>query len=58
MREKAAALPVPGDLLLWANVNSAAHMFSTEKNEVSELYLILVHAHEAKSELSQGQRGK
>lgn len=54
MREKAAALPVPGDLLLWANVNSAAHMFSTEKNEVSELYLILVHAHEAKSELSEG----
>lgn len=45
MRQKAAALPVPGDLPLRANVNNVTNMFTIKKKkEISELYLSLVDA--------------
>lgn len=55
MIEKATAFPVPDeDLVFWANVNSATNvLFSTKKNEVSELYLVLVNVHKIKSKISQ-----
>lgn len=51
MRQKAAALPVPGHLPLRANVNNGTNMFSNKKNKISELYLSLVDAHEAESKI-------